>query len=217
MTRSTTGVRSAGQWRTCQCTNRRASILSSASANRVRLPAAIDQNLPDGDRIGLCIAQDRQQASIRQLQAGIGDPLSVGGFEHHGRGTTCKQYRLYRRKRRPSRKERPFAIGAQVADPFGPSSTKCRGAEPSSMVDRQVTRASCDPQESRTVWRGDHRVCCRPLSARSGVGCRRPPRDPSLCTSPYRTPRHESVFRRRSRRTHPFRACLQSAAFRLCR
>ena len=104
----------------------------------------------------------------------------------------------------------------QVADPVGPSSTRCRGAEPS----RRSTDRS---RELPAILRrrepsGVEITGLLPATQRrSGVACRRPPRDPSPCTSPSRTPRHESVFRRRSRRTHPFRACLQSAGFRPCR
>ena len=54
---------------------------------------AIDQNLPDSDSIGLCVAQEREQASIPQLEIPVsGNPLPVGGLEHHRRGTTCERY-----------------------------------------------------------------------------------------------------------------------------
>ena len=94
--------------------------------------AAIDQNLPDGDGVGLCIAQDRQQASIRQLQARYRQSavrwgtLNTTDAEPPASGidsTAVSDGPLVKSTRSPS--------APQVADPFGPSSTRCRGAEPS--------------------------------------------------------------------------------------
>ena len=60
----------------------------------------------------LCVNQQREQASIPQLEAGIGNPLHVAGLEHHRRGTTCERHGFHRRWRVSPGEEHPFAIGA---------------------------------------------------------------------------------------------------------
>ena len=133
MTRSTTGGR-ANQANGCTA---RPPFCQAPGRTACDSRAGINQNLPDGDSIVSLRRSEREQASIPQLEKiPEGSPVWAIRCPSGALNTTVEEppasgmdsiadgvVPLVKSTRSPS--------ALQLADPFGPRSTRCRGAEPS--------------------------------------------------------------------------------------
>ena len=155
-----------GQWM-----HRPPSILSSAWENRVRLPSC-HRSEPPRRRQHVSLRQSssvsrrpsrswRPVLAIRCTSAALNTTVEeppASGMDSTAAGVSP----LVKSTRSPS--------ALQLADPFGPRSTRCRGAEPSTGSTDRSRELLRDPQESRTVWRRDHGICHGPDSPGAASG-----------------------------------------------